>query len=138
MSHPIQNGPGGPTGPGATGAEVVSHTSELAEAGELRGPSFAEAVARAEEPAAVATAQLDAIVDEVVTELMAGRIGGPAEAFGEVVQRLVDRRFEGLAPEARGRMTEDVREALTSDPYLFLEVEELLGEALERRMGGQG
>lgn len=136
MTQPIHTGPKGPTGVEASASEAVAGTHETGEAG---GPSFEEVMAsRARGTEAVAGDHLEVIVDEVVTEMMAGHIGGPAEAFDRVVERLVDRHFANLPSAVRERMSAEVREALTTDPHLFLEVEELLGEALERKMGGEG
>ncbi|MEO1268426.1 MAG: hypothetical protein AAFX99_10020 [Myxococcota bacterium] len=122
---------GGPPGPDAVEATEATQATEGTEA----VPGF-DAVMSQHEVSAVqelstADPAVMGVIDGVASDLKTGALATPDAALEAVVERLVDVRFEHLDPSVRRQMSDDLREVLLDDPFFVLEVEELIGHALE-------
>lgn len=128
MSDPI-NGGGGPGKIGGAGLGDAA-------VGDVQGAGFDQALSEVGTAGGVGGASaaspeaLDNAVMEVAGKIQRGEISGPAEALEEVIGAMVDVQFQALPPSMRAEMSQDLKAEILEDPFLVLEIEEMLQDAL--------
>lgn len=136
MSDPIDNAPG-LGGPDWSGA--VENASSLEGADAVEGVEAAQAQDVAAPLDAASSSPLtfdadlqalDETIHAVAAELRDGHLGGPADALEAVIERTVVAQTRALDPATQKTMAAQIREVLLEDPFLVLEIESLIAEAL--------
>lgn len=137
MSDPIDD-TAGLGGPDWTGAAQKASSLQGADAVEgVEATQIQDAAAPVEATSAspltldAGLQALDETIYAVAAELRDGRLGGPADALEAVIERTVVAQTRALDPATQKTMALELREVLLQDPFLVLEIESLIAEALD-------
>ncbi len=125
MSNPIDSGSG------VGGLQSAAETGAAQEAGSVEeaADAFRTEVEGASQ--AAESSPVNSLAMEVATKMHAGQLD-PHQACVELLESMAELRFSMLEPNARRALAVDVRTSLMADGFFVMEVEELLGAALER------
>jgi hypothetical protein len=125
MSNPIDSSSG------ATGPQGTSEAGATEDAGSVEEAADAFRAAVEGAVAAPELSPMDGLTMEIAGQMQAGELD-PHQAAELLLEGMVEQRFAALDPTARRAMAVDVRTALMDDSYFMMEVDQLLGAALER------